>query len=267
MGTGARGAAHLSEALAAPDSAAVSLLRPSPNHGERAPGTNVEILVLHYTGMASEQAALDWLCNPASQVSSHYFVFEDGRVAQSVAEGRRAWHAGKSAWRGLDDINSRSIGIEIANPGHEFGYRAFPARQMEAVTALCRDIVARHAISPRDVVAHSDIAPMRKQDPGELFDWKGLAQAGVGLWVEPSRACAGTSLKPGDSGKRVAKLQADLARYGYPLDATGEYDRLTEMTVIAFQRHFRQSLVDGIADPATRATLVKLLRRSGSGNS
>ena len=152
--------------------------RPSPNHDERAAGKPVDILLLHYTGMRSAEGALKWLTDPASKVSSHYFVDEDGRAVALVDEDRRAWHAGKSFWAGETDINSRSIGIEIANPGHEFGYRPFPEAQIEAVIALCRDILARHPIPPERVLAHSDVAPARKQDPGEFFPWARLAAAG-----------------------------------------------------------------------------------------
>ncbi|MES1151041.1 MAG: N-acetylmuramoyl-L-alanine amidase, partial [Dongia sp.] len=153
--------------------------QPSPNQGERAPGKPVDILLLHYTGMVSDERALKWLCDPESGVSSHYFVFEDGRIAQLVDEGRRAWHAGQSFWAGETDINSRSVGIEVANPGHQFGYRAFPDAQIAAVVALCQEILSRHEIPPERVLAHSDVAPLRKDDPGELFPWGVLAKAGV----------------------------------------------------------------------------------------
>ncbi len=142
---------------------------PSPNHGPRAPGKPTDILLLHYTGMALPERALEWLCDPASQVSSHYLVFEDGRVVQLVDEARRAWHAGRSSWAGERDINSRSVGIEIVNPGHQFGYRPFPEPQIDALIALCRAILSRHPIPPERVLAHSDVAPDRKEDPGELF--------------------------------------------------------------------------------------------------
>ncbi len=165
--------------------------RPSPNHDERAAGKPVDILLLHYTGMRSAEGALKWLTDPASRVSSHYFVDEDGRVAAMVAEGRRAWHAGKSFWAGETDINSRSIGIEIANPGHEFGYRPFPGAQTEAVIALCRDILARHPIPPERVLAHSDVAPLRKHDPGELFPWARLAVGGRRPLGGAGADCAG----------------------------------------------------------------------------
>lgn len=235
--------------------------RPAANHEPRAEGMRVEILVLHYTGMASEEAALDWLCREESRVSCHYFVFSDGRVVQSVAEDRRAWHAGVSSWRGLGDINSRSIGIEIANPGHEFGLTPFPEAQIAAVTALSRDIVARHGIAARDVVAHSDIAPSRKQDPGELFPWKRLASEGVGLGAEAGVTPGGVALGPGDRGPAVAALRESLANWGCGVEPGEEWDAALTFAVTAFQRHFRPELVDGCADASTLATLQLLLEQ------
>lgn len=241
--------------------------RSAVNFDDRAPGARIELLVIHYTGMQSEQGALDWLCCEESRVSCHYFVFSDGRVVQSVHEAKRAWHAGVSSWRGMGDLNSRSIGIEIANPGHEFGYVTFPAKQMRAVIALCADIVQRNAIAPRDVVAHSDIAPLRKQDPGEKFAWNQLARHGVGRMVAPSKVRTGLALQPGDRdgehSQAVTQLQADLQKLGYGIEITGEYDALTKAVVTAFQRHYRPTLVDGIADPATRRTIAKLLYADG----
>lgn len=233
--------------------------REAANHNERAAGTGIELLVLHYTGMQSEEGALDWLCCEESRVSCHYFVFSDGRIVQSVPESRRAWHAGVSSWRGLDDLNSRSIGIEIANPGHEFGYVPFPEAQIEAVIALARDIVVRNAIKPRDVVAHSDIAPARKQDPGELFPWKRLAQHGVGIWAEANAFPGGASLGPGDDGPAVSALRQALAAVGYGVSPDGAFDDALTQVVIAFQRRFRQQRVDGLADVSTIETLQALL--------
>ncbi len=198
---------------------------PSPNHNERDPAKPVDILLLHYTGMASGEGAVRWLCNPASKVSSHYVVFEDGRTVQLVDEGRRAWHAGKSWWAGETDINTRSVGIEIVNPGHEFGYRPFPDVQIEAVIALCREIIARHPIPPERVLAHSDVAPTRKEDPGELFPWRRLCDAGVGHWVSPAPIVDGPILRPGDTGEAVRDLQARLRRYGYGIGDEGEFRR------------------------------------------
>ena len=233
----------------------------SPNHGARLGDPAwPDAIVLHYTGMRNGPSAVDWLCNPASQVSSHYVVTEDGAVLELVPEERRAWHAGRSVWAGVTDLNSASIGIEIVNGGHDHDLPAFPEPQIEAVIALCRDIVARHAVPPERVLAHSDIAPGRKRDPGERFPWAQLAAAGIGHWVEnlPSDA-AETELRPGDAGDAVMRLQITLARYGYGVPPTGIYDTPTETVVRAFQLHFRADQVDGIADAATRGRLAALL--------
>jgi len=239
-----------------PDVAAIA--RPSPNHGERRGGAVVDMLILHYTGMASAEAALERLCDPASGVSAHYVVDESGGVVQLVEEGRRAWHAGVAAWRGRSDVNSASIGIELVNPGHELGYRAFPEPQMAALAALCRAVLVRHPIPPRHVLAHCDVAPQRKQDPGELFDWQRLAAAGIGLWPSPVPS-PGRDIGPGDRGEDVERFQAALATYGYGLVADGRYGAATGAVVAAFQRHFRPGLVDGRADAETRALLSGLL--------
>jgi N-acetylmuramoyl-L-alanine amidase len=219
----------------------------------------IELLVFHYTGMQSEDGALDWLCRAESRVSCHYFVFSDGAVVQSVPEEKRAWHAGVSSWRGLSDLNSRSIGIEIANPGHEFGYVPFPDKQIRSAVELSRDIVARNKIAARDVVGHSDIAPMRKQDPGELFPWRRFAAAGAGTWVPPSREYEGTRLREGDSGDGVLALQRDLARWGFAIEESGDFDAAMACVVRAFQRHYRPARIDGQADASTRRTLARLL--------
>ena len=241
-----------------PDFAAAEVA-PSPNFGERRGVSAPDLLLLHYTGMKTAEEALARLCDPASEVSSHYFVFEDGRVVQLVPEARRAWHAGVSSWEGSSDTNSRSIGIEIANPGHEFGYPDFPPRQIKALIALCQDIVARHRIRADHVLAHSDVSPDRKQDPGEKFPWRQLHKAGVGHWVTPSRGGKGAALKVGDGGADVLALQEELAAYGYGISTSGEFDQVTADVVSAFQRHFRPARVDGVADASTRITLQKLL--------
>ncbi len=242
-----------------PDSHLVDHVRPSPNHQPRRGVARPDILLLHYTGMATTRAALERLCDPAAEVSSHYVVFEDGRVFQLVPESRRAFHAGESAWEGSTDINSRSIGIEIGNKGHDFGCPEFPEVQMAAVIALCRDIVARWGIAPQHVLAHSDVAPLRKRDPGEVFPWARLAAAGVGLWVEPAPIEDGRALRPGDRGEEVASLQRRLAEYGYGVTPSGDYDAATQEIVAAFQRHFRPARVDGVADASTMQTLERLL--------
>lgn len=240
------------------DSSVVESVVPSPNVDERIGGPP-DIILLHYTGMETAEAALERLRDPVARVSSHYFVHENGNIVQMVPEAKRAWHAGVSSWGGVTDINSRSIGIEIVNPGHDFGYPDFPIRQIAAVIALCRGILARRAI-PRDrVLAHSDVAPARKQDPGEKFPWKLLAESGVGLWVEPLPITDWLSLVPGDTGATVLELQASLVEFGYGLQVTGDYDEATRIVVTAFQRHFRPAQVDGMADTSTRETLSKLL--------
>jgi N-acetylmuramoyl-L-alanine amidase len=210
--------------------------------------------------MESAEAALDWLTREESKVSAHYLVDEEGRITQMVPESERAWHAGQSVWDGETDLNSCSIGIEIHNPGHDFGYPDFPDRQMRAVEALCRDILRRHAIPPERVLAHSDIAPGRKRDPGEKFDWARLARAGIGLWVEPAPLGEDSGLGVGDEGEGVAELQRALARFGYGVEPTGTYGRGLENVVQAFQYHFRPVRIDGRADASTRDTLDRLLR-------
>jgi N-acetylmuramoyl-L-alanine amidase len=242
-----------------PDSSVVAEVRPSPNHGERK-GVVPDMIVLHYTGMLNGQEAINFLCSPASRASAHYVVLEDGAVAQLVAESRRAWHAGTSAWAGETDINSCSIGIEIANPGHEHGYIAFPKRQIAAVIALCRSIFTRYPIPPERVLAHSDVAPARKQDPGEKFPWQLLAASGIGLWVKPAPIGKGGPIFTlGDTNPAIEEVQYLLAQYGYDVSPMGYFDAGTRNAVAAFQRHFRQQRVDGIIDVSTIMTLKALL--------
>lgn len=244
--------------LERPDSPWANGLALSPNHdARRAP---VDILLMHYTGMQDGLTALQRLCDPnPPRVSAHYVVFEDGEIVQCVAEGRRAWHAGAGSWQGREDVNSRSIGIEIVNPGHEWGYRPFPEAQVVAVINLSRDILTRHAIAPTGILAHSDTAPGRKQDPGELFPWGRLADEGVGLWVPPAPLQHGPTYRRGEEGPPIQALQALLAMAGYGLTVTGVFDAATEAVVTAFQRHWRQARVDGIADASTLRTLRDLL--------
>lgn len=211
----------------------------SPNFDDRPAGQKIDMLVLHYTGMRDAKAALDRLVDPAAQVSAHYLIDEDGTVVRLVDESKRAWHAGVSTWRGESGVNARSIGIELVNPGHEFGYRPFNEAQMAALEQLARAILARHHISARNVVGHSDVAPTRKSDPGELFDWRRLATAGIGLWpttmiVEPTA----------ENG--VAEALADI---GYDIA-----DR--RAAVIAFQRRFAPHRLDGVPDLETRCAIA-----------
>jgi N-acetylmuramoyl-L-alanine amidase len=250
-----------------PDSRLAAKVFPSPNHGERkneggegprfaAP----DMLILHYTGMPDAGEALQWLCNPVAQVSCHYFVFENGHTLQLVPEARRAWHSGVSSWAGTRDINSASIGIEIANPGHPAGMPAYPDAQIAAVAALCADICTRLGIPPQRVLAHSDVAPGRKADPGETFPWRRLAEAGVGLWVEPAPIRDGRFFQLGEEGQPIQALQSMFAMFGYDLPITGVFDRRTKDVVEAFQRHWRPEKVDGVADASTITTLRDLMR-------
>lgn len=214
------------------------LPRPSPNVDDRPAGAAVEILLLHYTGMASAGAALERLCDPASGVSAHYLIDEDGSVMALVDEGRRAWHAGVAGWRRHRDVNAVSIGIELVNPGHEGGYRPFPPAQMAALVELARAILGRHPIPAWNVLGHSDVAPGRKADPGELFDWPGLAARGIGLW--PGKAA------PEAADPVRARRLFEAIGYRFDLPATGEAD-----IVRAFQRRFRPARVDGRLDDET----------------
>lgn len=241
-----------------PDTPLVDEVFPSPNHGDRK-GVRPDMLLLHYTGMAGYGAALARLRDPGPELSAHYLVREDGHITQLVPEYRRAHHAGAGSWAGANDVNSCSIGIEIANAGHDGGLPPYPEAQIGRVVALCRDILARHPIPPERILAHSDIAPDRKEDPGERFPWGTLHAAGIGLWVTPADIDAGASLGPGDADREVVDLQRAFAAYGYGLAASGLYDTRTGQVVTAFQRHFRPAKVDGIADSSTRETLRRLL--------
>jgi N-acetylmuramoyl-L-alanine amidase len=215
---------------------------PSPNFDERT--SAVSMIVLHYTGMLDAASAIQRLCDPEAKVSSHYIVTEDGQVVRLVDEGARAWHAGRSHWRGITDVNSASVGIEIVNPGHEFGYRPFPDQQIDALIPLVHDIKERYGITRGNIVGHSDIAPARKQDPGELFPWARLAKLRLAL-PRPTK----NLMDPGwsDAGFLLA-----LERFGY---------EVTDMlaATVAFQRRFRPELIDGTIDAECRAILLALL--------
>jgi N-acetylmuramoyl-L-alanine amidase len=218
---------------------------PSPNFDARPPAMPIDILVLHYTGMETGAAAVARLCDPAAKVSAHYTVDEDGTIFSHVSEDRRAWHAGVSYWAGACDINARSIGIEIVNPGHEFGYRPFPPAQVAAVIHLGKEIVARHGIANARVLAHSDVAPGRKIDPGELFPWGTLALCGIGLWPQTRKA------------KLSVSFEDSLRAFGYGL--APDVDVPAKSVIGAFQRHFRPSKIDGVADKECAAILAALL--------
>jgi N-acetylmuramoyl-L-alanine amidase len=224
----------------------------SPNQDER--GEKVDMLILHYTGMETARDALDRLRDPAAAVSSHYVVDEDGTVFRLVPEDRRAWHAGVSYWRGHSALNGRSIGIEIVNPGHEWGYQDFPVLQLAAVCDLSLAILARHAIPARNVVGHSDVAPDRKQDPGERFDWRALAENGVGLWPE-NAGDLGTTGAIRDA-VTLRPVRSALAEIGYRVAPEGALDPALSSVLRAFQRHWRPEAITGQADDGT---LVRLL--------
>jgi len=207
---------------------------PSVNFSDRKEGTEISILVMHYTGMKSGGEALQRLCDPDAGVSAHYLIEEDGTVFQMVAEDKRAWHAGAGIWRGYGDVNSVSVGIEIVNPGHEFGYRPFPDRQMQSVLEISKAVIHRHKIKPFNVIAHSDMAPSRKADPGELFNWRWLAENGIGFWPDMT--------SPID--KPLLALEDSLKNIGYDITDM-------EKTIAAFQRRWRPEQVDGVADRQT----------------
>ena len=215
----------------------------SPNHDSRE-GQMIDMLVLHYTGMQNLEAAVARLTDPDAKVSAHYLVTELGDVIKLVDEGERAWHAGVSSWRGETNINARSIGVEIENPGHDVGYRPFPDIQMDVLAQLCDEILCRHSIPARNVVGHSDVAPARKTDPGELFDWPRLAADGIGIWPDSLAV-------PVPSKKFDAK--AELARFGYDVS-----DIRAALT--AFQRHFCPSHITGVADTRTCQQVARVLR-------
>jgi N-acetylmuramoyl-L-alanine amidase len=218
----------------------------SPNHGPRPEPARIDMLVLHYTGMITAAAALERLCDPSARVSAHYVVEENGVIWRLVPENRRAFHAGVSCWEGKSDLNSVSLGIEIVNPGHEWGYRPFPDAQMSSVEHLCRDLVVRYSIPAHRVVGHSDIAPARKSDPGELFDWARLARAGIGIWPPAMPAPRGFAINPAESF-------GDLSSIGYCANAESQTPAL-----VAFQRRFRQSCSDGLLDAETAARISEV---------
>ncbi len=233
---------------------------PSPNFDDRA--LTVDALVLHYTGMETGEAALDRMCDGEAKVSAHYMVWEDGRVTQLVDEDKRAWHAGVASWAGETDLNSCSVGIEIVNGGHDFPNEdgtllPYPDAQVEAVIALSQGIISRHDIPPSRILAHSDIAPARKIDPGEHFPWARLASEGVGLWPDVTESKDDSeTLLPGDTGAPVREIQNALSKIGYGLDPSGQFDEATRLVVAAFQRRYLPTAITGHCDAATRATIA-----------
>ena len=238
---------------------------PSPNFDART--LPVSMLVLHYTGMITGPAALAHMQSKAAKVAAHYMVEEDGRIFRLVAEDKRAWHAGVSYWRGLTDVNSASIGIEIVNGGHDFGLPRFPDAQIKAVIALSRDIMRRHKISDFNVVAHSDIAPERKQDPGEKFPWAHLADADVGIWPQLGKADRRLLLDKTSDPQQIKTVQKALAWYGYGIRLTGQLDEQTQIVLKAFQRRYRPEKIDGCLDVETmgKIDLLVLYRKKVEG--
>ncbi len=247
--------------LKSPETPLANRVVHSPNHGARRGCVRPDMILLHYTGMADARAVERWLANPEARVSAHYLVDDAGAVTQMVSESHRAWHAGAGEWAGERDINSVSIGIEIHNWGHDApdGLPAYPRAQMEAVAALCRDTAARWSVPRERVLAHSDVAPERKRDPGEHFDWQWLAQQGVGLWVPPVPVGDDDGWEIGASSPEIAEFKAKLARVGYGVTPGPALDARCEAVITAFQRRHRPARVNGRADFSTRATLDRLV--------
>jgi N-acetylmuramoyl-L-alanine amidase len=234
---------------------------PSPNHDGRPAGAAIDMLVLHYTGMPTAEEALARLCDPEAKVSAHYTIDRTGRIWRHVPEERRAWHAGVSFWAGEKNVNARSIGIELVNPGHEFGYVPFTDEQIAALAELAQGILKRHPILPRHILGHSDVAPSRKTDPGELFPWQTLAASGIGLWPSFSPPPCGEvrRAQPARVGGEGADFATSLSRFGYGVPP--QVGVPLEAVITAFQRHFRPSCIDGVADAECAAILAALLAR------
>src|SRR3981081_1582740 len=242
-----------------PDSSIASDVIPAANYGERNKGRLPDMILLHYTGMPDVEGAIAQLCTAGTEVSAHYVVLEDGRIVQCVPEAKRAWPAGGAAWAGGQDINSCSIGVEIVNRGHDWGYPEFPLRQIAAVIALCRGIMLRRQVPSHRVLGHSDVAPSRQKDPGEKFPWHSLANSGVGHWVQPAPIVRGEALKLRTVSNDVRDLQQALAKYGYGIPISGKYDGPTMEVVTAFQRHFSPDRLAGVAEHSTMTPLPSLM--------
>ena len=235
---------------------------PSPNFSSRPSGQRIDTLILHYTGMPDNKEALERLCHPDTKVSAHYFITETGKLYQLVADRHRAWHAGISCWRGKAQLNDNALGIEITNPGHDHGYYPFPKTQMDVVITLSQYLVKTYAIPARNVIGHSDIAPSRKKDPGELFDWELLAQHGVGLWPEirPFSPTSELLIHPEEESMKVATIQKMLAHYGYHIRVDGYFGWKTRDVIIAFKRHFVPNQVNSQWNSTTHHVLESLLK-------
>jgi N-acetylmuramoyl-L-alanine amidase len=236
----------------------------SPNMDDRPEDVNINVLVMHYTGMKTATDALQRMCDPAFKVSAHYIIYEDGRIVRLVPEDKRAWHAGISCWHGRASLNDTSIGIEIVNPGHEWGYRSFPSEQMESVLALSKEIMERHQIIPNNVVGHSDIAPTRKEDPGELFNWPWLAENGVGLWPKRRMMWGKDTVlcKLGDDNQYVLNMQKSLRQYGYFIRTDGYFGPVTEKIVKAYKRHFVPEHLNVLWDKLSQARIENLIEQA-----
>lgn len=235
----------------------------SPNKGERRSSSAIDMIILHYTGMSSEECALKWLCDPFSEVSCHYFVRENGELVQIVPEQCRAWHAGQSSWQKNTDLNSCSIGIEISNPGHEGGLIPFSPPQIQTTIHLCRDLIQRYSLPPERILGHSDVAPYRKRDPGEHFPWADLKAAGIGYYPNLPFFESKIVMEKGAQGEEVHIFQAALEKYGYDIPVTGFFCERTDYVVKAFQRHFCPQTIDGKVTLHLMHTLQKLLEQCG----
>lgn len=229
--------------------------KPSANFDDRRGVTDPSMIVIHYTGMKNGEEALKWLQAPESKVSAHYLIEENGTIYHMVDDSKRAWHAGVSYWRGASDINSASIGIELVNPGHDHGYIPFPTEQMQALTLLCQQILKKYPITFHNIVGHSDIAPDRKQDPGELFDWKALAMNDVGFWPGDGHMVPGATPLNDKTADVIRPIQHELAEIGYYIHQNGQMDHATRLAITAFQRRFRPGRVDGLLDDSTIARI------------
>ena len=236
----------------------------SPNFDERT--LPISLLVLHYTGMESGAVAIERLCNPEAKVSAHYVIAEDGKILSLVAETHRAWHAGVSQWQGETNVNSASIGIEIVNGGHDFPDETgdlppFPQAQINAVIFLCKDIISRRG--PLSLLGHSDVAPLRKVDPGEHFPWEVLAATGLGFWPRLERQDERVLFEAESRDRGVAIVQRGLAHIGYGAHVTGVMDENTQAIIKAVQRRYRPRKIDGVVDIDTME-IIKLLAETAS---
>lgn len=234
----------------------------SPNTNPRPEGAAIDLIILHYTGMEDGPSAIKRLRDPEARVSCHYVVEEDGRVFRLAEEGMRAWHAGVSSWGGITDVNSHSIGIEIVNGGHDFGLPDYPPAQIAALIDLLSDILDRHKLHPVRIIGHSDVAPARKDDPGEKFPWTQLHAAGVAIAPKLDEHSRHILYAPGAEDAGIAGVQQALASIGYGVTITGVLDDATQCVVRAFQRRFRQDRIDGALDLQTLALIAEVERIS-----